>query len=138
MHTFILLMASNCEASAHIAKAMERLRHHFPDEIRFSGVHESEAFGKTTVSSTHSSAITSLTSTYLNAVCLGKTTLSQAEMEHWLKETETNMGRIRGESAHGRVHIDLDLVVWDETILRPVDAGRAYYQTCLNDLLQLQ
>ena len=135
MHTFILLLASNCEASVHMPEGMERIRHQFSDEIRFSEIHESEAFGKTPASTTPSSATTSPISTYLNAVCSGKTTLSQAEMEQWLKETETNMGRIRGESAHGRVHIDLDLVVWDGTILRPIDAGRSYYQTCLNDLL---
>lgn len=128
-------MASNFEASAHIAEAMERLKLHFPTAIRFSRVHESEAFGKKPVTSTSSSTMISPTTTYLNAVCSGKTTCSQTDMEQWLKETETNMGRIRGESAHGRVHIDLDLVVWDETILRPVDAGRSYYQTCLNDLL---
>jgi 2-amino-4-hydroxy-6-hydroxymethyldihydropteridine diphosphokinase len=135
MHTFILLMASNCNASNHLSEAMERLKLHFPTAIRFSRVHESEAFGKTPAASSPSSVISSPTTTYLNAVCSGKTTRSQTEMEQWLKETETNMGRIHGESAHGRVHIDLDLVVWDGTILRPVDAGRPYYQTCLNDLL---
>ncbi len=123
MHTFILLLASNWDASIHMSIAMERLRLQFPDEIRFSQVHESEAFGAT-----------SLSPVYLNAVCMGKTCLPRKEMEQWLKDTETNMGRIRGESAHGRVHIDLDLVVWDGTLLRPVDAGRPYYQTCLTDL----
>ncbi len=136
MHTFTLLMASNCEASAHMAEAMERLKLHFPTGIRFSRIHESEAFGTTpATSSTTSSATIYPNTPYLNAVCTGNTPLSREEMDRWLKETETNMGRIRGESAHGRVHIDLDLVVWDGTILRPVDAGRPYYQTCLNDLL---
>lgn len=124
MHTFILLLASNWEAPTYMTDAMERLRVPIFDELRFSRVHESEAFGETKSGS----------NSYLNAVCAGKTALSQDEMERWLKETETGMGRVRGESAHGRVVIDLDLVEWDGTILRPVDAGRPYYQTCLNDL----
>jgi len=124
MHTFILLVASNWEAHSNIAKAIDCLKHQFPDEMRCSQIHESEAEGATTP----------LTPIYLNAVCAGKTPLSQDEMERWLKDTENALGRVRGEAAMGRVAIDLDLVVWDDRILRPIDASRSYYLTCLEDL----
>jgi len=124
MHTFILLLASNWQAASNMAKAIDCLRLQFPTESTFSLIHESEAQG----------VATPLASTYLNAVCAGKTLLSLEEMERWLKETENALGRMRGEAAKGRVAIDLDLVEWDDRILRPVDAGRSYYLTCLKDL----
>lgn len=123
MHTFILLLASNYQARKHMTEAMKRLTQAFPHNIRFSHLHETPAFSQLKDASP-----------YLNAICTGNTALSQEALERWLKKTETEMGRIRSEAAQGRVHIDIDLVVWDDTILRPIDASRPYYQICLKDL----
>lgn len=124
MHRFTLLLASNVHAITNLGKAKEELEAFFNHRLTWSEVHESQAHGTTDPSAPR----------YLNAVCQGLTPLSLEELTRWLKALESAMGRQRGEAAKGQVTLDLDLVVWDDTILRPVDAGRTYYLTCLADL----
>lgn len=124
MHRFTLLLASNKDATVNMATAKKRLDAYFNHSLRWSDLHESQAYGDNNPT----------TPRYLNAVCQGQTSLTLTDVTAWLKALETEMGRQRGASANGQVTIDLDVVVWDDSVLRPNDAGRSYYQVCLADL----
>lgn len=124
MHSFTLLLASNENATSNMAQAKVRLDTFFHDSLRWSTIHESQAHG----------AKDQGAPPYLNAVCQGQTAMSLEGFKAWLKAMEAEMGRQRGVAANGRVTLDLDVVVWENSILRPIDAERSYYQICLADL----
>lgn len=124
MHRFTLLLASNEDPHTHMAKAKASLDAYFNDTLIWSRIHESSPYGVM--------ALDALP--YLNAVCQGRTSQDLEAFIGWLKALETSMGRRRGVAAKGRVTLDLDVVTWDDVVLRPVDAERSYYLTCMADL----
>lgn len=63
--------------------------------------------------------------TYRNAVATARTPLSADEVTRVLKEYETAHGRVKGSK---EVTIDLDLVIYDDRLIRPVDFARSYFQ----------
>lgn len=128
MNRFILLMASNMNAESHILEACICLVNAFPDGIRFSDNHWSDAVVKS-----GQPAPSVEYARYLNAVCMGYTNFQLDDFQAFLKMTETEMGRSRGSESHGCVAIDLDLVEWNGEILRPKDAEQDYYRVCLKD-----
>lgn len=74
---------------------------------------------------------------YLNAVAFVSTSLERAEVEALAKEWERKCGRLPEHKALGRVCIDVDLVVWDSTVLRPSDFGRGYFSRGYSQLVAL-
>lgn len=87
-----------------------------------SSVYESEAFnGKD--------------KPYLNAVVHGYTNADNDAVVRYLKEWEVQCGRTMEESLKGVVKIDLDLVIWNEHILRPKDFERHYFNQGYRELL---
>lgn len=124
MHRFTLLLASNTHAAKHLTEVRKRLDTHFDYPLTWSGTHESLAFGASDASHP----------TYLNAVCQGQTSMDLNTFTAWLKQLETEMGRLRGSAAKGEVTIDLDVIVWDDAVLRPEEATRDYYLACIADL----
>ncbi len=126
MNTFQILLASNTNATEHLAEAHERLKNLFPSEIRFSEILESFAMNK--------NGVIDKECTYLNALCQAYTELPLESVLSMLKVMETEMGRKRGLDAKGKVSIDLDLVEWNGEILRPWDVAQPYYRDCLKSL----
>ncbi len=63
--------------------------------------------------------------TYRNAVATARTPLSADEVTRMLKEYESSHGRVKGSK---EVTIDLDLVIYDDRLIRPVDFARSYFQ----------
>ncbi len=124
MHRFTVLLASNENATNNMAEAKTRLDAYFSHTLTWSNVHESQAYGAKDPNTPH----------YLNAVCQGETPMSLETFNAWLKAMEADMGRQRGEADKGRLTIDLDVMVWENSLLRPVDAERSYYLVCLADL----
>lgn len=73
--------------------------------------------------------------TYLNVVVHGHTPHPLQAVETMLKELEREMGRTPDGSARGEIAIDLDLVVWNDQILRPRDFERLYFNRGYRQLL---
>lgn len=130
MNCFFLLLASNVDAEKNMAEARRILSAAFPNGLRFSNNHWSEAFVKPGAALPSDST----PSGYLNAVCSGFSSFDLESFRKFLKQAETQMGRLRGPKACGQVVIDLDLVEWNGIVLRPKDAEQEYYQVCLRDL----
>lgn len=129
MNRFIILLASNSEAEKNMVRARILLALAFPEGTHFSENHWSAAVVKEgQLPPRDECAI------YLNALCVASSEMALNDVQAFLKQTETEMGRLRGAEAQGRVAIDMDLVEWNGEVLRPKDAEQDYYKKCLKDL----
>lgn len=63
---------------------------------------------------------------YLNAVLKGRFALGVEELQRKCKEMESSLGR-RPTGVSGEVAIDIDVVIFDGVVVRPVDYGRYYF-----------
>lgn len=64
---------------------------------------------------------------YCNAVIAGDSALSQSEIDATAGLYELNAGRDEAARRRGDVPIDIDLVIWNGTVLRPRDMEREYF-----------
>lgn len=64
---------------------------------------------------------------YCNAVIAGDTALSQDEIDAAAGLYELNAGRDVAARRRGDVPIDIDLVIWNGTVLRQRDMEREYF-----------
>ncbi|MDE6682471.1 MAG: 2-amino-4-hydroxy-6-hydroxymethyldihydropteridine diphosphokinase [Muribaculaceae bacterium] len=65
---------------------------------------------------------------YFNAVIYGTTNLEYEELNMFLKGYEKECGRTPESKLRNEVVIDLDIVVWDNEIVRPTDFAREFFQ----------
>lgn len=65
---------------------------------------------------------------YLNAVATGLTTLNSDQLNLLLKDYERQAGRTPQSKLSGQVPIDLDIVVWDGTVVREKDFSYDFFQ----------
>ena len=56
---------------------------------------------------------------FINGAVLIETKLSIEQLKNTLKEIEANIGRVETDNREGPRMIDLDIVVWNETIVDP-------------------
>lgn len=73
------------------------------------------------------------TAPYLNVVALIETTHSYESIRLQFKDIEVQLGRDRSEEI---VAMDIDIVVWDDEIIRPDDYNRPYFKHGLSNLTQ--
>ena len=112
-HTCFLCLGSNFYRIAHMAYAQRELKKHFP-AIRFSGEMETEAIGSRFLSP------------FSNQVASFETTLSAEEVRVILKQIEHDLGRLPEEKSQGIVRIDIDLLMYDDCVLKPQDMERDF------------
>lgn len=72
---------------------------------------------------------------YLNAVMVASTTMNMEDVTVALKQWETLCGRTPASKQQGVIPIDLDIVVWNDEVVRPVDYSRSYVSTGIARLL---
>ena len=65
---------------------------------------------------------------YLNAVATGLTSMSCDQLNLLLKDYEGQAGRTPQSKLSGQVPIDLDIVVWDGTVVREKDFSYDFFQ----------
>ena len=72
---------------------------------------------------------------YVNMAVECLTDCSPEEFSAAIEQIENAGGRIRsGEAAKERVHIDIDLVVWDGLVVSETDYAREYFAPLLDEL----
>lgn len=71
---------------------------------------------------------------YFNAVACGKTGLELEEFNRRLKVYERNCGRTDEARIRKEVPIDIDIVIWDGEIIRPVDFSREFFRIGYEDI----
>ena len=120
-HTCILCLGSNFYRIAHMAYAQRELKKHFPT-IRFSEEMETEAIGSRFLSP------------FSNQVASFDTTLSSEEVRAILKQIERDLGRLPEEKPQGVIRIDIDLLMYDDCVLKPADLERDFVKEGLKSL----
>ena len=120
-HTCILCLGSNFYRIAHMAYAQRDLKKHFPT-IRFCEEMETEAIGSRFLSP------------FSNQVASFETTLSSEEVRAILKQIERDLGRLPEEKPQGVIRIDIDLLMYDDCVLKPADLERDFVKEGLKSL----
>lgn len=65
---------------------------------------------------------------YFNAVVCGYSSCEYDCFNRKLKEYEIKCGRTREARTRNEVIIDLDVVIWNKEIIRPIDFSRDFFQ----------
>ena len=112
-HHCLLCMGSNTDRSAQLSVARKALCATFPN-IHFGEMMETEAIG----SGFHSP--------FSNQLARFSTTLSPDSVHDIFKELERRSGRIPEDKSLGVVKLDIDLLVFDNRVLKPEDMEREY------------
>lgn len=117
MHKVLILLGSNTYSKLNIDKAKRMLLFYFPD-IAFSK-------SSITFSDTESKF------PFRNVLAIFTSELTVEEIIAKLKTIESAMGRTPKDKEVGRILIDLDLLGYDDTIVRPKDFEKEYVQNLL-------
>lgn len=113
MHKVLLSIGSNTKACSNMSKAEELLRSCFPT-IKFTDVIETKPYGE------------KYTAPFLNSLAYLEADLNRNEVVRKLKAIERKMGRIASHKSDGIVIIDIDLIKWNNKVLKPDDMERSY------------
>ena len=105
--------SNTTDGAANVARAAEALRA-FAEPVGWSGVYATEP-------------LSGKGAPYSNAVAVVATFLSLDELELRLKRYEKENGRDAEARSRGEVSVDLDLVAYGHTILRPEEFTRPYF-----------
>ena len=121
MHTCLLCLGSNLDASTRLSAARSALLSHFT-HIRFSEEMVTEAIGSGFLSPFH------------NQVASLETSLSAEQVRVILKNIEQGQGRLPEDKTQGIVKLDIDLLVYDDDVLKPKDLEREFVKIGLEEL----
>ena len=112
-HSCLLCIGSNFDRHIHMTDARQALTRHFPD-IRFGEEMETIAIGD------------KFLSPFSNQVAIFHTLLSAEEVRTILKGIEQQNGRAPEDKAKGIVKLDIDLLIYDDFILKPADLKKDF------------
>lgn len=71
---------------------------------------------------------------FLNQLAIIYTDRKKEEVYKYLKSIEKQIGRSPLDKEKGIVKIDIDLVIWNDEILKPADISRSYITDLLSSL----
>lgn len=111
----ILCLGSNTDCEANLKSAASLLRAYF-GSIRFSEAIYTEPIGL------------SDSGLFLNQVAVAGTNASLEEVRRAVKSMEKRLGRMSDSKQKGKIPIDIDLLLWNGTILKPADWEKEYVQ----------
>ena len=120
-HTCILCLGSNLDAATRLSAARSVLLSHFPD-ICFSQEMVTEAIGSGFLSPFH------------NQVARLTTPLDAASVRNLLKGIEQAQGRLPEDKPNGIVKLDIDLLKYDDCVLKPEDMEREFVLVGMREL----
>lgn len=112
-HTCLLCMGSNLDARLHLKNAEDSLRHLFP-EIEWGEIVETEP------------EKIENPQLFLNRAVRFRTSMTMAEVRNVLKQIEQTNGRTPDSKKEGRIPLDIDLLSYDQQILKPEDWQKEY------------
>ena len=111
----ILCLGSNTDCESNLKSAASLLRAYF-GSIRFSEAIYTEPIGL------------SDSGLFLNQVAVAGTNASLEEVGRAVKAMEKRLGRMSDSKQKGKIPIDIDLLLWNGTILKPADWEKEYVQ----------
>jgi len=121
MNKALLSIGTNEEREKNLS-----LCHRFLDK-EFGDIH----YSKTSVTSPYG---TTYKKDFLNQLALIYTEKEREEVAFLLKNAEKEIGRKAADKNKGIVKIDIDLVIWNDEVLKPADISRDYIADLLPGL----
>lgn len=128
MNHFFLLIGSNFQSESTIPFAISLLNEELNGLFFTSTTLQSEAINK-------KGQVCSKTPPYSNVVGFGLTSRTKEDMLDLLRSIEMKSGRIRSVNQPKLVHLDLDLVEWNNEMLRTWEMEQHFYKACKKKLL---
>ena len=119
MSTILLSIGSNTFAKTNIDKARRMLSRLFPGIV----------FSQSVLSEPDDERYSFL---FRNVLAIAETEFSPEEVIEKIKQTERAVGRSPRDKYLGKVIIDIDLIRYNDEILRPEDFQREYLQQLLS------
>lgn len=110
----IISIGSNKERTSNINSVIESLKEVYPTS-RFSTPEITEPID-----------LPEGTKTFLNLVGVIQTPQTQEEFVAYLKELEKEFGRNEDDDEEGIIPMDIDLIEWNDEVLKPLDLVRPY------------
>lgn len=123
LHHCLFSLGSNYQAVHSLAFARKELAEHF-STLHFSNTETTAPIGM------------NIDKPFLNQVALGQTEKDVPSIIALLKDIEHRAGRQPEEKSQGKIRLDIDLLRYDNDILRPDDFSRSYVQDGLKELLK--
>ncbi len=117
----VLCLGSNRDRERNVRRAAEVLRGRFP-AIRLSTPVYTEPVGCPSAER------------FLNQVAVLYTDWGREAFAAFLKRVEADLGRCPADKAAGRVPIDIDLLQWNDQILKADDLRRPYVRDGLREI----
>lgn len=118
----VILIGSNHPLKSRLIEAAARmLADEFVDFTRSKPVRSRDAGGGGSV--------------YDNVVCMGETDMDLQKLSALVKDIERTLGRTSRSKAVGIVEVDIDIVIWNGVVVRPVDASRSYFKEPYSELV---
>lgn len=122
MNTLVIGIGSNsADRQQQMVCAIEYLTTLF-SEVRVSSVYETPALNGKDAS-------------YLNSVAIAKTDMELLEATSALKQWEKQCGRTPESKSLGSIPIDLDIVVWNDEVLREKDFSYSFFTKGYKELV---
>ena len=122
MNKAIIGIGSNTtDAKARVEECCRQLSY-VATESRFSSIYETEAVG------------TIPQPNYHNCVGVLRTSQPFEELKQKFKEMEREAGRLPEHKTEGKVIIDIDIVVWNNEVIKPTDLTRTYMTIGMEEL----
>lgn len=121
-HSCLLCLGSNLDRHTHMEAARNALVSYF-HPIKFGTEMDTEAIGN------------GYLSPFSNQLALFDTTLSTEEVRSILKQIEKENGRLPEDKEQGIVKLDIDLLKYDDSVLKPKDMEKDFVQAGLKELM---
>ncbi len=121
MNKVLLSIGTNTDREVNLAHCHELLNNIF-DEIHYSQTSITEPYGH------------KYKNDFLNQLAIAYSEKDKDSIYQLLKDTEKKMGRKTTDKDTGVVVIDIDLVIWNEEVLKPSDISRSYIADLLPTL----
>lgn len=124
MNRFIVSIGSNsADCHSQVDDAINHLKLKF-ENVLVSSVYETPA-------------LNGVDPSYLNAVAVAYSSLEINQVNAIMKQWEVECGRTPESKIKGVIPIDLDIVVWNDEIIRPKDFSYSFFIQGYNQLVKL-
>lgn len=121
LNKVILCLGSNRDKEKNIELADRLLRDHF------ASIHFSEAVYTEPVDMQNPSV-------FLNQVAIAFTPDGPEKITNTFKQIERSLGRMPDDKLKESIPIDIDLLQWNDCLLKPLDLQRSYVRSALRTL----
>lgn len=74
------------------------------------------------------------TNDFYNMLIKTKTTLPLQDIMLLVKKLESMMGNTTQLRSMGIIRMDMDIIIWDDEIIKPNDTEREYYKTLIKEI----